>query len=557
MSDDPSSVDTTDAGIYEPPSGPEVVSLPRCDSLPPRPFSRSALVHISKRCARAWQVCPVDFNPKLRLLLVAVHDAKQAEVMRKRFEFLLRPVEISFTLTSREEIQRSILRYYEGKQIESAVARSKSTVRRGKADSLRPAPPALFDGGRPKLNIPRRRVSGQERDYRVGFSRSLDSILSAINPMVEHELRAEPEALGAIRLMAWRWRQFSRRMGLTANSVDVGALMIWLSPLAGNPALLARIRLPFEWSRLLWVNAAPSDAEGAEVVNLLRLIDAFTTMAIEAPEAVADPLYVRSELAARVEGVDDHSLRAMADLVGEGLLNPPIELSTSILLVDPAVQAGDELVTELARAGLSVSSLPVMESALTMLSLHRFDVVICAADQLGSSGDALCRAIRERQDGDSPIIFMMTSSRNDSALALRSGADEVLELPMTPDLLWVKLQRALDNRAARPDNLSGSFARVSFTDTIQILCASGRDSVISVEGPDENGVIYIKSGAVIHAERGELQGVEAFFEIMRWQGGTFTTEDLTQSVKQTIDVPVMTLLMEGSRRADEVSGDAS
>ena len=233
MSDDKPVIKPLNVAVYKEPTEPPGVSLPRCDALPPRPFSRSALAHISKRCARAWQVCPIDFNPKQRLLVVAVHDAKQAEVMRKRFEFLLRPVEITFTLTSREEIHRSILRYYEGRLIETSVSRSRSTVKRGSPTGQHGAPAALFDGGRPRLHIPRRRISEEDRDYRADFRRSLDGLLSAVKPLIEHELRAEPEALAAVRLMAWRWRQLARRVGLLGEATDSGALMIWLAPLSG------------------------------------------------------------------------------------------------------------------------------------------------------------------------------------------------------------------------------------------------------------------------------------------------------------------------------------
>ena len=551
MSDDKPVIKPLNVPVYKEPTEPPGVSLPRCDALPPRPFSRSALAHISKRCARAWQVCPIDFNPKQRLLVVAVHDAKQAEVMRKRFEFLLRPVEITFTLTSREEIHRSILRYYEGRLIETSVSRSRSTVKRGSPTGQHGAPSALFDGGRPRLHIPRRRISEEDRDYRADFRRSLDGLLSAVKPLIEHELRAEPEALAAVRLMAWRWRQLARRVGLLGEATDSGALMIWLAPLSGTPELLSRIRMPFEWSHLLWVNEESPSAAGGDVVNYLRLLDAFSALEAESQKALTDPLYVMSELGSRVVGADDHALRALSDLVGDGLLDPPIELSTSILVVDPAARAGDELVTELSRAGLSVSAVPVTDVALALLAIKHFDVVICAVDQLGSSGHTLCRTIHERTNGDAPVIFMMTSSKDDVAAALRGGADEVLELPMTPDLLWVKLQRALENRAARPDKLSGSFARVSFSDTIQILCASGRDSVVNVESGTAVGSIYVQAGTVIHAETGELTGADAFYEIMRWTDGVFTSDDLAGDIPRTIDVALMGLLMEGSRRADE------
>jgi hypothetical protein len=61
----------------------------------------------------------------------------------------------------------------------------------------------------------------------------------------------------------------------------------------------------------------------------------------------------------------------------------------------------------------------------------------------------------------------------------------------------------------------------------------------------------METGEIIHAESGSFYGEEAFYRLMRWEKGTFSIVPCTAFPARSIQVPTMSLLMEGARLADE------
>jgi two-component system chemotaxis response regulator CheB len=68
---------------------------------------------------------------------------------------------------------------------------------------------------------------------------------------------------------------------------------------------------------------------------------------------------------------------------------------------------------------------------------------------------------------------------------------------------------------------------------------------------DREGHVFIEDGEVIHAETGDTEGEQAFYTLMQWREGTFTTRQCAAFPVRTIQSSVMSLLMEGARLADE------
>ena len=62
----------------------------------------------------------------------------------------------------------------------------------------------------------------------------------------------------------------------------------------------------------------------------------------------------------------------------------------------------------------------------------------------------------------------------------------------------------------------------------------------------------MQTGSIIHCTLGDKTGEEAFYDLMRWKQGKFTAKPCTEFPPRTITVSVMSLLMEGARRLDEV-----
>ncbi len=99
--------------------------------------------------------------------------------------------------------------------------------------------------------------------------------------------------------------------------------------------------------------------------------------------------------------------------------------------------------------------------------------------------------------------------------------------------------------------LAGNLEDFSLTDIIQILSLGLKTAKVEIVRDKEKGTLYLLRGKIVHASIGDLMGPEAFFELIRWQGGNFHIKhgQVTEEVNITIDT--MHLLLESATILDE------
>jgi two-component system, chemotaxis family, protein-glutamate methylesterase/glutaminase len=98
---------------------------------------------------------------------------------------------------------------------------------------------------------------------------------------------------------------------------------------------------------------------------------------------------------------------------------------------------------------------------------------------------------------------------------------------------------------------AGTLKNIQLTDIIQMCCLAGASICVRVRQGREVGVLYIKDGDVVHAECGNISGVQALFTILGWPSGQFETDEAPAVTPTSIKEPYQFLLMEAARRADE------
>jgi two-component system, chemotaxis family, protein-glutamate methylesterase/glutaminase len=103
---------------------------------------------------------------------------------------------------------------------------------------------------------------------------------------------------------------------------------------------------------------------------------------------------------------------------------------------------------------------------------------------------------------------------------------------------------------------AGTLKNIQLADLIQICCLSAVSLGIQVSQDDQQGMIYIDAGAIVHAETESLQGEAAFYAIMGWQSGGFETVAPDGTIERTIDKGYQYLLMEAAHQADELNSEA-
>ncbi len=107
--------------------------------------------------------------------------------------------------------------------------------------------------------------------------------------------------------------------------------------------------------------------------------------------------------------------------------------------------------------------------------------------------------------------------------------------------------------AANNSGFAGTLRNIQLTDIIQMCCLAGASLCVRVRQDADHGTIYIQEGELVHAECGNIVGIDAFFAILGWQSGQFETMDAAEVTTPTIKEACQFLLMEAARQSDEMA----
>lgn len=188
------------------------------------------------------------------------------------------------------------------------------------------------------------------------------------------------------------------------------------------------------------------------------------------------------------------------------------------------------------------------EMALEILgNSDKIDLVITDIKMPGISGLDLLIEIKNRYPYTSVIIMTAFPSSEYKRESILKGSLHFLEKPFDINDL-----REMVSMAIKEDHMfKGTVSGVGLTDVIQIKALSGINSALRVKDGEQQGIIYFENGQVIHAICDDMEGMEAFYQIMEFTGGVLDSINVTNLPPQTITVPVEALLIEGMRRLDE------
>ena len=100
---------------------------------------------------------------------------------------------------------------------------------------------------------------------------------------------------------------------------------------------------------------------------------------------------------------------------------------------------------------------------------------------------------------------------------------------------------------------NGTVTNISLPDLIQLLCIGRNSCRMKIRTSSLKGLIYFRDGEIVHAETGDLEGEEAFYQILSWEVGVFEG-DRVEAQKETIHENWDFLLMESVRRREKAHG---
>jgi DNA-binding NtrC family response regulator len=125
------------------------------------------------------------------------------------------------------------------------------------------------------------------------------------------------------------------------------------------------------------------------------------------------------------------------------------ESPTCVLIVDDDRELGSVLAERLGKRGYHVESVFDPAQAVARIQEDEFDVVVTDLRMPGMDGVVLCHRIHECRPGLPVVVLTGFGSLESAVDAIRAGAYDFVEKPVTIDLLQIAVDRAAGHRAAQ------------------------------------------------------------------------------------------------------------
>jgi CheY-like chemotaxis protein/predicted regulator of Ras-like GTPase activity (Roadblock/LC7/MglB family) len=189
------------------------------------------------------------------------------------------------------------------------------------------------------------------------------------------------------------------------------------------------------------------------------------------------------------------------------------------------------------------------KEAMNLLNQLPVDLLISDVRMPEVSGLDLLVETKKKFPRTKVIIMTAYGSSDVQREANERGCFRYLEKPFEINDLREMILEALTEK----EGFKGSVADFQLSDIIQLNCLGRLTSSLQITHEDQTGYIYFADGNIVHALTDSLEGENAFYHIMSWQGGEFSVRRNAKSPKETIAKGWQSLLLEAMRRVDEIS----
>ncbi len=241
-------------------------------------------------------------------------------------------------------------------------------------------------------------------------------------------------------------------------------------------------------------------------------------------------------------------------VAGDDLKRQLLTGAQTVLLLDADPEQSAILDLQLTSRGFRVRCTHSIEAAIKAIgeqppSIIVSDVVLDQAD-----GFEFKRQLNKNPSWQT-IPFVFFSSRASSAdvqTGFGLGVQDYLVKPTSVEIVVAKIHKILDERPGTTSGgVSGSLSEMSLPDLVQILSHGRKTGQLKLRMGPHQGEIHFVNGEIYNAFYDKLRGDEAFFQMLRFNDGTFILNPTFTSDAKVITMSAEMLLLEGLRRFDE------
>jgi CheY-like chemotaxis protein len=223
-----------------------------------------------------------------------------------------------------------------------------------------------------------------------------------------------------------------------------------------------------------------------------------------------------------------------------------------ILIVDDEQNITWSMEKYLSKEGYFIATADSAKKGAELLNTSPFDLVITDMKMPDVDGFQFLNWIKKNHNKSKVVIMTAFGSPSVRESAKQMGAFRYFEKPVDLNQL-----RKFINETLADKGFTGNILDIDLFDFVQMILLSRKQKLISITDPIsmQMGLMYLKSGDVIHAECGMLQGEDAFYTIMAMKSGIFSDMPWIEPTARTINAPFNHLLMEAARIMDESSAN--
>jgi CheY-like chemotaxis protein len=197
--------------------------------------------------------------------------------------------------------------------------------------------------------------------------------------------------------------------------------------------------------------------------------------------------------------------------------------------------------------------------ALLALQEHAIDLAVIDVQMPVVDGIQFLALVNRKYPNVQKVTLSAYADEASRTACLSQGAELFLEKPRDPADLEIIFSTLRELARHKPvtSGFRGVLRQVSLEDVIQMECLNRNSSILEVNAGKWQGNIFIKDGAMVHAEVGDRNGEAALNKILSLKGGEFNLKPFVDPPQQSIDGQWEFLLMEAARVRDEASADAN
>jgi DNA-binding response OmpR family regulator len=235
-----------------------------------------------------------------------------------------------------------------------------------------------------------------------------------------------------------------------------------------------------------------------------------------------------------------------------------------VLIADPDETRAMVLATRLCSHGYLAEAAFSVEATRERLKQTRLVCLVISASMSNADEVGLLNEVRETSRiGMIPVI--MTDTRaSERVTFLEAGADVCLDRGASFDELKATLEAFLRREGktalsgagavrapeAPWSGLNGDLQDFPLNWLLQVLNYDSRSAAVFIIGPDDKGAIYLDKGNIRHAQTKSLRGVDAYRRMASWKRGSFTVDPEARTQEQTVETPLMSLLLDEAVQED-------